>query len=115
MTTGQVEPFLISAFIQKLVSMEEENVDYPDDFPTPTYVIDAILKARIKDVYAGDVKKALLMEDKGADALEESIAIGEAVFTFTRYSELDLPLRNAVGVMEKQFDFYRRLLGKVSA
>jgi len=90
----------------------EENVDYPDDFPTPTYVIDAVIKAGLKNMRAGDVKKALLSDDKSADALEELIAVGEAVFTFIRYSDLDLPLRNAVGVMEKQFDFYRRLLGK---
>jgi hypothetical protein len=89
----------------------EEDVLREEDLPsTPTYVIASLLNARIKDVHAGDVKKALLSEDSGTDALEELIAVGEAVFTFIRYSDLDLPLRNAVSFLEKQFDFYRRLL-----
>lgn len=110
MTTGQAEPyFLISAFIQKFVSMEE-SLEIPDEFPTPTYVIASLLNARLKDMRAAAVKKALLSDDKSADALDELIAVGEAVFTFIRYSDLDLPLRNAVSLLEKQFDFYRRLL-----
>jgi hypothetical protein len=89
----------------------DENVMREEDLPsTPTYVIASIISARIKEVHAGDVKKALLSDDLGTDALEELIAVGEAVFTFIRYSELNLPLRNAVGMLEKQFDFYRRLL-----
>jgi hypothetical protein len=88
----------------------EEDVLQENGGPTPSYVIVSIIRARIKDVYAGDVKKALLGDDSQTDALEELIAVGEAVFTFIPYSELDLPLRNAVGLLEKQFDFYRRLL-----
>jgi hypothetical protein len=91
----------------------EENVLRMEDLPsTPSYVIADLIQARIKNVHAGDVKKALLSDDKSADALDELIAVGEAVFTFIRYSDLDMPLRNAVSLLEKHFDFYRKLLGK---
>lgn len=94
----------------------EENVLHPDDLPsTPSYVLASLIKARIKDVHAGDVKKALLSDDPRTDALEELIAVGEAVFTFIRYSDLDMPLRNAVSLLERHFDFYRKLLEKMSA
>lgn len=92
----------------------ENDVLREEDLPkTPSYVLTALINAGIKDLHAGDVKKALLSDDKSADALDELIAAGEAVFTFIRYSDLDMPLRNAVSFLEKQFDFYRRLLGKL--
>ncbi|HEX2629355.1 MAG TPA: hypothetical protein VHM26_10090 [Chitinophagaceae bacterium] len=93
----------------------EEDIEIPDQFPTPTYVIASLLRARIKDLNAKKVKKALLENDKSADALDELIAVGEAVFTFIRYSDLDLPLRNAVSLLEKHFEFYRKLVEERNA
>jgi hypothetical protein len=46
------------------------------------------------------------------DALGGLIRTSEAAFAFIRYSELDLPLRNAMNQLEKPFDFYKRLLGR---
>jgi hypothetical protein len=46
----------------------EEHVLQDNGGPTPSYVIASIIRARIKDVYAGDVKKALLGDDSQTDA-----------------------------------------------
>ena len=66
----------------------------------------------LKEIPAINLKKALVDVEPGMDALGELIMTSEAAFAFIRYSELDLPLRNAMNQLEKQFDFYRRLLGR---
>jgi hypothetical protein len=64
------------------------------------------------EIPAINLKKALVNVEPGMDALGELIMTGQAAFAFIRYSELDLPLRNAMNQLEKQFEFYRRLLGR---
>jgi hypothetical protein len=113
--TGRAVLFKLLPSFKKFVNMEDDVLRMEDLPSTPSHVIASLLQARIKDVHAGDVKNALLSDDKSADALDELIAVGEAAFTFIRYSDLDMPFRNAMSLLEKQFDFYRKLLEKMSA
>jgi hypothetical protein len=66
----------------------------------------------LEEIPAINLKKALVEVEPGMDALGDLIMTSEAAFAFIRYSELDLPLRNAMNQLEKQFDFYRRVLGR---
>jgi len=65
-----------------------------------------------KEIPAINLKKALIEEDQWADVLGELIATGESAFTFIRYSALEQPIKDAMYQLEKQFAFYKRLLGK---
>lgn len=66
----------------------------------------------LKEIPAINLKKALVKVEPQMDALGELIMTCEAAFAFVRYSDLDLPFRNAMNQLEKQFDFYRGLLGR---
>jgi hypothetical protein len=73
--------------------------------PPPTNIL-------LKEIPAINLKKALVQVEPWMDALGELIMTSEAAFAFIRYSELDLPLRNAMNQLEKQFEFYKCLLGR---
>lgn len=64
------------------------------------------------DIPAICLKKELINGEKHADVLGELIAVTETAFAFIHYSELDLPIKNAMAQLEKQFEFCRRLLGR---
>lgn len=59
---------------------------------------------------AEEIHQAIMPYDPLASPLEELIATTEAVFTFIRYSDMDMTMRNAFGQLERQFEFYKRLV-----
>jgi hypothetical protein len=56
------------------------------------------------------IKKALLPPGEEAEALDELIATGEAVFHLVSITELDDPIKNAIYRLEKHFNLYAKIL-----
>jgi len=65
-----------------------------------------------QDIPAICLKKEFINSERFGDVLGELIAVSETAFAFIYYSDLDQPIRNAMYQLEKQFDFYKRLLGR---
>lgn len=64
----------------------------------------------LKECSADDLKTTLMNSYNEASPWEELVLTAEAVFEFVWNSELELSIRNAVYQLEKQFQFYRRLM-----
>ena len=67
-------------------------------------------KTCLKEFSADDLKTTLLNSYDEASIWEELVLTVQAMFEFVWHSELELPMRNAVYQLEKQFQFYRRLM-----
>jgi hypothetical protein len=89
--------------------MEEDDVGYVGD-ATLSYVTAAWIKAGIESLQGADVKNVLLNEEQRIHALEELIGIGAVVFTVIKDTNLDKRLLKAIARLEKEFDYYGKLL-----
>jgi hypothetical protein len=64
----------------------------------------------IHEFSAEDLKECILSTHELNYPLQELIATGEATFEFIRCTELELHTKNAFFLLERQFEFYKKLI-----
>lgn len=64
----------------------------------------------VKAVPADQLKKSLHSIYENNQPLEELLNTCEATYALIRHSELEMELRNAFWQLEKQFDFWKKLV-----
>jgi len=68
-------------------------------------------KTYLLEYSAAQIKRAFVADDDLTEPLEELVATCLAVFEFIRSSDMDMKTKSAFYQLEKQFEFYRKLLG----
>jgi hypothetical protein len=77
---------------------------------SPIVVKPDFARTYVKAVPMEKLKKSLHSIYENNQPLEELLNTCEATFTLIRHSELEVELRNAFWVLEKQFDFWKKLV-----
>jgi hypothetical protein len=78
--------------------------------PSPVVSKPDFSRTYIKALPTQQLRQSLVTIYEHNQPLEELLSTCEAAFTLIRHSEMEVELRNAFWQLEKQFDFWKRLV-----